>query len=364
MNARCLRSSRNVAAILALLAVSAVAATAETSKSDTAAIAKAAVGSYEGAFGRNKIVIRLENIDGKTASGYSEVGNNRRPFSGTVSVRGGTPQFEVREPGDNPHDGVFRFEFSPEQQTLAGTWTPNNKKLASIEFTAAKSAAATNTAKDSSAERSGRETGTSGHTDGTLVRIETRGSHNYFILKEKEGREQAFASLSQDMTQLSYLAGPEMHGGTRMRIHWEIDTLPGTHEQVKSVIEISEGGSNMYIPAKGSAESEAIIAAVAADYHRRYKKKATITGAVRVENDWAGLSGTAKEPGKEGPGAIWVAILRGSGTKWKVVGTSEGDEKPRKGAQENDRPHWDEYERLRKQYPDAPVSIIGLLDYP
>jgi hypothetical protein len=41
----------------------------------------------------------------------------------------------VREPADDPEDGVFRFEFKRDQKVLVGSWTPNNKNLAAVSFT-------------------------------------------------------------------------------------------------------------------------------------------------------------------------------------------------------------------------------------
>ena len=354
------------AALLASWTIIIATAAAPTAKAAPDPSVNDALGVYSGPFGPNTITLRLERVDGKTAVGYSEMGKNRRPFSGSVTVRGGTPHFEVREPGDNPEDGVFRFQYSPDQQTLAGTWTPNNKKLQIVNFRLSKTGNTAASAETSAARGGASKTAAqSGHTDGTLVIIETRGAHTYFVLKDDQGQQHSFAAINPDESQLTYLAWPENYYGQRMRIHWESAASQQTGETLKGILEISKAGSRMYVPAKGSAERNAIIEAVTADYERRYKKRVTIDAEVlRVENGWAGVSGTANEPGQTGPGGIWVAILRGSGTKWKVVGTSAGDEKAQGRGKENDRPHWDEHDRLRKEYPNAPVSVLGLLDYP
>ena len=131
-----------LAVILASVAVTALAAAAQTNETAPGSSLNDALGVYSGPFGTNTITLRIENIHGKTASGHSEVGKNRRSFSGSVTERGGTPHFEVREPGDNPEDGLFRFQFLPERQALVGTWSANNKQLAEIGFTLAKQARA------------------------------------------------------------------------------------------------------------------------------------------------------------------------------------------------------------------------------
>ncbi|HSH37929.1 MAG TPA: hypothetical protein VK993_04015 [Chthoniobacterales bacterium] len=365
---------RSLAVVLAFITIGLAAAAAQTEKAARDASLNDALGVYSGPFGPNTITMRIEKIEGETASGYSAVGKNRRPFSGSVIVGGGSPRFELREPGDNAEDGVFRFQFLRDEQALAGTWTPNNKKLAQVSFRLTKGG---NGDSDSQAVARGQRDKTaasSGHTDGTLVTIEARGDNNYFVLKDNQGQQHSFASLHPDMSQLSYLGGPQYHVGKGMRIHWRIETLAGTGEKVKSIIKISKAGSKMYIPPKGSAEREAIIEAVRADYQRRYNKQVTINldwfgrdlgGGIQVENGWAGVVGTADEAGNKAPGDTWVAILRGSGTKWKVVGTSAGDEKAKKRGTEDDAaPHLKELKRLWKEYPNAPESILGLLDYP
>ena len=162
---------------------------------------------------------------------------------------------------------------------------------------------------------------------------------------------------------MSYLHSESLIG-KRIRIHWETGVDPQTGAKVRFALATSDFGGGLYFPPKESAERKAIMEAVRAQYERRYKRRASFEGSVRVENGWAGFSGTAKEPNDKGPGAIWVAILRGSDTKWKVIATSEGDENAAKPGAEGDRPHWDELKRLNREYPNAPTSIVGLLDYP
>lgn len=70
----------------------------------------------------NKINISIDSITGEKVYGHSVVAGNDRPFEGTLSISEEKPtyQFEVREPGDDKYDGVFRF--SIESGKLIGTW--------------------------------------------------------------------------------------------------------------------------------------------------------------------------------------------------------------------------------------------------
>jgi hypothetical protein len=139
------------AAIVAFLALGAGAAVAERNEPRETDLQNA-IGTYAGPFGSNTITLRLNDAAPHRVRGYSEVGNNRRPFVGFISVRDGVSVFEVREPGDYPDDGVFRFQFLPDRQALAGTWTPNNKKVAAVSFTLTKRAGSAKSA-DTAAPR-------------------------------------------------------------------------------------------------------------------------------------------------------------------------------------------------------------------
>ncbi len=131
------------AAILAFLAFGAGAAVAERNEPPREeAILQTAAGTYAGPFGSNTITLQLDDVAPNRVRGYSQVGDNRRVFVGWAKVQDGIPQFEVRENGDHPEDGFFRFRFLRERQALVGTWTANNKKVADISFTLTRSAKA------------------------------------------------------------------------------------------------------------------------------------------------------------------------------------------------------------------------------
>jgi len=93
------------------------------------------LGTYVGAFGLNKITVCLQKVIGDSINGYSVVAGNERAFSGPVALKDGVYSMTAREPGNDPEDGVFTFEFRPGVQRLTGTWTPNNlKKLQKKTF--------------------------------------------------------------------------------------------------------------------------------------------------------------------------------------------------------------------------------------
>ena len=131
-----------LAAIVAAFTFLAGAANAESQSRADEVSANKALGVYTGAFGSNKITLRLEKIEGKSVIGSSEVGGNKRAFRGPYIVRNGIPEFEVQEPGDHPQDGAFRFHFLPDEQALVGRWRAQNSKIADVTFRLAKTAPA------------------------------------------------------------------------------------------------------------------------------------------------------------------------------------------------------------------------------
>ncbi|MEM1119987.1 MAG: YARHG domain-containing protein [Bacteroidota bacterium] len=78
----------------------------------------------------NKINITIEVIDGETATGYSVVAGNARPFSGTVRQVKDHLNFRLKEPGDDRYDGVFDFNIYPKRNQLVGEWYANDERLA------------------------------------------------------------------------------------------------------------------------------------------------------------------------------------------------------------------------------------------
>jgi hypothetical protein len=92
------------------------------------AAARGMVGYYVGGFGEKKITVRLEKIIGTTIEGYSVVSGNERAFSGWYKpLATGDVELLVKEPGDDPTDGVFHLQLAAATPILTGTWTPNNQ---------------------------------------------------------------------------------------------------------------------------------------------------------------------------------------------------------------------------------------------
>lgn len=85
-------------------------------------------GLYTGKFGENKITICLQKIVGSTVAGYSVTSGNERAFSGSFKDNAGTMEFVVREPGDDPTDGEFKFSLAPGEPKLVGSWTQFKNK--------------------------------------------------------------------------------------------------------------------------------------------------------------------------------------------------------------------------------------------
>ena len=79
----------------------------------------------------NKINLSIDAITGQQVTGHSVVAGNNRPFTGSlIQNAAGTYDAQVKEPGNNPYDGRFKFVLDPKTQTLTGTGTANDPKLA------------------------------------------------------------------------------------------------------------------------------------------------------------------------------------------------------------------------------------------
>lgn len=77
----------------------------------------------------NKITVSIDSVVGDMLFGHSVVAGNMRPFSGAFKKENKAYKVEVKEPGDDKYDGVFSFAINTENQSVAGSWAANNKKL-------------------------------------------------------------------------------------------------------------------------------------------------------------------------------------------------------------------------------------------
>jgi hypothetical protein len=85
-------------------------------------LAEKVMGVYSGNFNKGIITLNLNYISGKNVSGYDMHKGLRRNINGTVSSDGGLLQFVLKEPGDNPFDGTFRFSLDTTSFKIDGQW--------------------------------------------------------------------------------------------------------------------------------------------------------------------------------------------------------------------------------------------------
>ncbi|GAB4093073.1 YARHG domain-containing protein [Flaviaesturariibacter terrae] len=72
-----------------------------------------------------RITIRIDSVRDGHIWGMSLVAGNERPFTGTVARAGNQWTFTGREPGTDPHDGVFSASITGKE--LEGTWASNDR---------------------------------------------------------------------------------------------------------------------------------------------------------------------------------------------------------------------------------------------
>jgi len=84
------------------------------------------LGDYIGGFGKNTIIITVNYINGKIASGYDVIKGNRRNIKGRVTDKGSVFEFELVEPGGDENDGKFKFSIDTATKMMEGTWVPND----------------------------------------------------------------------------------------------------------------------------------------------------------------------------------------------------------------------------------------------
>ena len=87
------------------------------------------LGYWVGAFGKNKINLTLTDIRDGNLQGYSVCAGNFRPLQGSIAqAEDGTFSCELKEPGDDPYDGIFSFTLDPANNQLSGNWKPYQEK--------------------------------------------------------------------------------------------------------------------------------------------------------------------------------------------------------------------------------------------
>ncbi len=93
------------------------------------------MGVYSGDFGGSIIHLSLRMVTGRNATGYTVHKGLKRNFSGPMEVTDRGFHFLLKEPGNNPYDGVFDIKLDTTYHTITGNWTPkNNKDLKMVKF--------------------------------------------------------------------------------------------------------------------------------------------------------------------------------------------------------------------------------------
>jgi hypothetical protein len=92
---------------------------------DQAALKAHLIGSFVGSFGDNKITLLISKATADSVSGRTIVGGNDRPFIGTVNYSDDVYSINAKEPGNDPHDGIFNFIVDTKTPgEVKGNWTP------------------------------------------------------------------------------------------------------------------------------------------------------------------------------------------------------------------------------------------------
>ncbi len=81
-------------------------------------------GVYSGNFDQGLITIDLNYVNGKNVSGYNLHKGVRRNINGTLVPDVHGFKFILKEPGDNPYDGIFELTIDTTKFLLTGIWTP------------------------------------------------------------------------------------------------------------------------------------------------------------------------------------------------------------------------------------------------
>ena len=96
-------------------------------------------GTWRGKIGAKPLTLQIDEVNGDQVNGWNQVGNNRRPVTGTYRawIEGDECGFELkmREPGDDKWDGKFELQVTAKEggalniNHCYGSWKANNGKL-------------------------------------------------------------------------------------------------------------------------------------------------------------------------------------------------------------------------------------------
>lgn len=92
-------------------------------------------GLYTGDFGDGFINVVLTYVNDKKAIGYNVHKGLQRNISGSMVQKAESFELTLNEPGDNPYDGIFVLTISKKDGSVKATWTANDPKIKSKQFT-------------------------------------------------------------------------------------------------------------------------------------------------------------------------------------------------------------------------------------
>jgi hypothetical protein len=190
----------------------------------SAADAPKYMGYYNGSFGKGIITVAINYISGKNVSGYDLHKGLRRNLNGTVTNRGDGLQFALKEPGDNPLDGVLYLFLDTAGMKLKGKWQP----LDSTRITA----------KNLVLSRIQKSTGSAQEREANdlLWRLPDGGEDTTLLFKSDGSCEYAFYLRPQDSTsQLITIKGTYHREVDTFRVEWQKNSY--TPAQVMKLIE-------------------------------------------------------------------------------------------------------------------------------
>lgn len=94
------------------------------------------VGTWQGSLEKKPFTLHIDKLDGKVVSGWNQVGNNKRPITGSywAWIEGDACGYGLKlsEPGDDKWDGKFELQVTSKDggaldiNHTSGTWTANN----------------------------------------------------------------------------------------------------------------------------------------------------------------------------------------------------------------------------------------------
>ncbi len=83
-------------------------------------------GVYSGDFGGSVIHMTVRKVTGRNAVGYTVHKGLKRNFSGMMEPAVNGFHFVLKEPGNNPYDGIFDIVIDTIDFGVNGNWTPKN----------------------------------------------------------------------------------------------------------------------------------------------------------------------------------------------------------------------------------------------